>query len=186
MGLQEAQSILRSFDRQRWIVHDKVSFDRRLERLAPAGEHPRMQIAARETDLDAVVVAQVIRRFRLAMPIEIGGGVAEHHPTGSACPGRSRWAGDPTTTTRCGPLTRTAIMSRSRRSPVRSPASKRLATISVNASSPRGYRRVLGVRFRKRVKIGAMTVWAPGAPTVIRNRPLGLSRNSEIDSNASS
>jgi hypothetical protein len=39
---------------------DKVSFDRRLERLAPAGEHPRMQIAAREPDLDAVVVAQVI------------------------------------------------------------------------------------------------------------------------------
>ena len=71
--LQEAQSILRSFDRQRSIVRDEVSFDRRLERLATAGKPPRMQIAARETDLDAVVAAQVIRRFRLAMPLEIGG-----------------------------------------------------------------------------------------------------------------
>ena len=35
-------------------------------------------------------------------------------------------------------------------------------------------------------EIGAKTVWAPGAATVIRNRPLGLLRNSEIDSNASS
>src|SRR5262249_61070661 len=91
MGLQEAQSILRSFDRQRWIVHDKVSFDRRLERLAPAGEPPRVQIAARETDLDAVVVAQVIRRFRLAMPVEIGGGAGDDGPLRTAGPPREHF-----------------------------------------------------------------------------------------------
>ena len=73
MDLQEAQSISRSFDRQSSIIHDEVSLDRRFERLAPAGKQPRMQIAPRETDVDAVVAAQVIGRFRLAMPFEIGG-----------------------------------------------------------------------------------------------------------------
>src|SRR5215472_1065317 len=65
MDLQEAQSVLCGSDRQRSIIHDEVSVDRRLEQPAPAGKHPRMQIAACETNLDAVVAAQVIRRFRL-------------------------------------------------------------------------------------------------------------------------
>src|SRR5215472_11800753 len=161
MGLQEAQSILRSFDRQRWIVHDKVSFDRRLERLAPAGEHPRMQIAARETDLDAVVVAQVIRRFRLAMPIEIGGRSDDDDPLRTADPHGDHVALE-------------AFASpQSRIETARHDIGERIVD--------REFKRV-----RKRATIGAMTVWAPGAPTVIRNRPLGLLRNSEIDSNASS
>src|SRR5215467_16036831 len=86
MDLQQTQSILRSSDRQRSIIHDEVSFDRRLERLAPVGKHPRMQIAARETDLDAVVAAQVIRRFRLAMPFEIAGRSDHDDPLRTADP----------------------------------------------------------------------------------------------------
>src|SRR5215471_16579087 len=73
MDLQQTQSILRSSDRQRSIIHDEVSFNRRLERrrshLAPSGAIPRVDFSPALL-IDDEIAAQLVEFDQLCIRLD--------------------------------------------------------------------------------------------------------------------
>src|SRR5260221_10848016 len=119
------------------VVDNDGAADRYFERLAALGELPGKDRAVRHAEADAIMR----RKSR---------GVA-------GARWRARYAGAATTAIRTGPLTRTAIMSRSTRSPRRMPASKSPPTMFVRLGDVEISSTISGYAATQRARTSAIT-----------------------------